>query len=495
MSAVAPSRPPRWGWLRAVGRSVRVPISSPVVVALAVVGLPIIALVIPPLGIVLVAVFVLAWVVRARLSTVLVAYTVVLFAIPARYTVGPFAVNAAQLLAFLAGFLWIGSKILPYVPIARGRNPVIVLVIAFFCVILLNYAYAHVYPLKSTQAKDIDRLTALLFSATVVAAAVADGIRTRAQLYRLMSTIVGMGTATAVLGVVQFVTGNTIVEVLRPPGFKSLGVSAIEHRAGFPRVAATAMHPIEMGIVWAVLIPVALHLARFAPTRRGRRAALGCALVLLLALPMAGSRSGFVVIAITLLIVGSRWTFRRQANVLAGLLVAMLFVTMISPGLVGAMGELVQGKAGVGSLVDRKQARERAFALAGQRPMFGQGYGTYNQKDLNSTLDNLWAESSIEIGWIGVGALVLFFLSGAVIAMTARARTDDRGLKDLALTLAAIIVAVAVAGWGLNILKYPMVLGVLYVFLGSTGVVYRLATRPEEAYIADADTTLALERV
>src|SRR3954452_23611280 len=82
-----------------------------------------IAVLIPPVGILAVAVVLLAWGVRARLSTVLVAYVVVLFLIPALYTVGPFAVNAAMLLAFLAGLLWIASKAIPDTAIGRGANP------------------------------------------------------------------------------------------------------------------------------------------------------------------------------------------------------------------------------------------------------------------------------------------------------------------------------------------------------------------------------------
>jgi hypothetical protein len=35
---------------------------------------------------------------------------------------------------------------------------------------------------------------------------------------------------------------------------------------------------------------------------------------------------------------------------------------------------------------------------------------------------------------------------------------------------------IAVAGWGLNIFKYPMVLGVLYLSFGCIGVVFRLVS-------------------
>lgn len=448
------------------------------IVVVAVLSTLALAVALPLVGVLALVLLVLAWVIRARLSTVLTTYVVVLFLISARYTVGPFAVNAAMLVAFLAGILWIGSKILPYVPIARGGNPITVILITFFCVILVNYATAHQYPLSTLQSHDIDRTTALLLSVTLVALAMVDGIRNRAHLYRLLSTLVGMGALVAAFGMIQFVTNSTFVGFLRPPGFDSLGLPPVERRAGFPRIAGTASHPIEMAIIWAVVIPIALHLARYAPTRMGRRASLVAAGMMLLALPLAGSRSGFVAAVICMLVIGSRWTFGQQARVAGGLILAMLFVTMLSPGLLGAMGELVQGKQGVGSLVDRKQARDRAFAVAGKRPLFGQGFGTYQQKQLDATIDNLWAESSIEIGWVGVGALVLLFLGGSSVALTARARTRDPAIRDLSLTLGAIPLAVAVAAWGLNIFKFPMVLGVLYVVFGCIGALFRLASRP-----------------
>ena len=119
------------------------------------------AIVVPPVGIAALAIFVLAWVIRAHLWTVVLAYVVVLFLIPARYTVGPFAVNAAMLLAFLAGFLWIGSKILPYVSIARGANPIVIVVLTFFFLVLLDFGLAHTLPMADLQSRNMDRLTAL----------------------------------------------------------------------------------------------------------------------------------------------------------------------------------------------------------------------------------------------------------------------------------------------------------------------------------------------
>jgi hypothetical protein len=334
--------------------------------------------------------------------------------------------------------------------------------------------------MTNLQGRNSDRITTLLASVTLVCCAVVDAVRTKEQLYRLLSTLVGMGTVTAFIGIIQFSTGITVVEALRPPGFKNLGIIPIEHRAGFPRVAATASHPIEMGIVWAVLIPLALHLSRHAPTQLRRRAALGSALVMLLALPMAGSRSAFAAAAVAFVIIASRWTFRRQANALAGLVVAGLLVAMISPGLLGAMGKLVEGKQGVGSLVDRRQAAQKAFQVAGKRPLWGQGFGSYTN-EVNSTVDNLWAEAAIEVGYIGIAGIALLFVSAAGIAMTARARarSRDRALRDLSLTLMGMTTGIAVAGWGLSIFKYPMVLGVLYLSFGCLGVAYRLVSAPQ----------------
>ena len=39
----------------------------------------------------------------------------------------------------------------------------------------------------------------------------------------------------------------------------------------------------------------------------------------------------------------------------------------------------------------------------------------------------------------------------------------------------AIIVAIAVAGWGLNSIRYPMLAGVLFVAIGMAGAVERLS--------------------
>jgi O-antigen ligase len=204
-----------------------------------------------------------------------------------------------------------------------------------------------------------------------------------------------------------------------------------------------------------------------------------------------------------MIVVGSRWSFRRQANVLVGLLVAVLFVTMLTPGLLAAMGKLVQGKAGTGSIQGRSQANEQALQVSAKHPWFGLGFGTLTtQGEAGAVItvnegyiDNVWVEFLLTTGWIGVVALGLFFLFGTFLGLTCRARAKDRAYRDLGLTLAAMVLGIAVAGWGLSLLQYPMLLGVLYVTLGCIGALLRMVSIPAEeqaAIEASVPTQLAL---
>ena len=204
------------------------------------------------------------------------------------------------------------------------------------------------------------------------------------------------------------------------------------------------------------------------------------ALLLAVVMPMALSRSAIVALVVIAVIMIPSWpSDRRWKAVIAGAAVAGL-LTVIAPGLLSTTNDLINGDQGAQSLAYRDQANEQAYKLAGERPWFGSGYGTFNSDD-QFILDNTYLTMMVEGGATGILALVVLMLVPAGVAIGVRRRTRDPAARDLAQTLLAMILAVAVAGWGLAFLGYPLLSGVLFITIGAVGALARMVpARPLE---------------
>ena len=103
--------------------------------------------------------------------------------------------------------------------------------------------------------------------------AVADGLRTRAELDRLLKTMVGLAAVMSFVGILQFLRIDLVQHIsipgLRPNSAQLFGVGS-RGDTHLARVAGTANHFIEYGVVLGLVLPIALHYAFFATSRRER---------------------------------------------------------------------------------------------------------------------------------------------------------------------------------------------------------------------------------
>jgi hypothetical protein len=76
--------------------------------------------------------------------------------------------------------------------------------------------------------------------------------------------------------------------------------------------------------------------------------------------------------------------------------------------------------------------------------------------------------------------------TGIATARRARRSTNDPALQALAQSLVAVIAVVALGGFGLNVLRFPITAGLLFAGIGASGAVLRIATRADAVGDADA---------
>jgi hypothetical protein len=404
-------------------------------------------------------------------EAVLASYAVLLLIIPSRFTVGSFAVTAAMVVGLLAGALWLGGVLVPDHGSPPRSGPARRAVLVYLSLMVLSYLVAVLRPLDATAANGADRRLVGLLSVVGVALLAIDGLRDRRAIYRVVGVLVAAGATVACVGILQYVIGVDLARSLRPPGFAAdSNFAFVVTRAGFDRVAGTARHPIEFGVVCASLVPIALHLAVHATRPVGRWASALAAGLLGLALPMALSRAAVLGVLAALAIMLPFMSAARRRKLIIGAGAVLVSITLLAPGILTVLGDLFFGRASAGSNRGRARAADTAFALFGEEPWLGHGFGT-----LGIVVDNQFLVTIVESGVLGIVAILVLGNGAILAARNARRATDDDRLRDLSIALIAVIAAIAIGSSGLATLVYPTTSGVLFLTVGLAGAVERIA--------------------
>jgi O-antigen ligase len=456
------------------------PAATAVVVSLRLIAVALLAWLVPLAGLFALTGLVVLWMLRARVevTTVLIVYGLALWLIPSRYTVGPFAVTGAMAVGFLAILLWGYGRSLPNSRVARGPSATNRAVLAFVVVTLIGYGAVLLRPLAELDQRSADRNLAVLVGLCGLAVAITDGMRTSRQLNRMLAAIVCAAAAVSIIGFLQYFARFDVAQYLHLPGFTGTGEEGfIYSRAGFRRVAGTARHPIEYGIALAATLPLALHLSTYARTLAGRNASRVGLLLIAGAIPLSLSRSAVLCVVLVALLLLPTYTSSRRWSILGTLTLLLLVLPLFLPGLFGTIGELLTGQEGTGSLETRGNAVEIGMNLIGDKPWFGYGFAVDSPSPI--IIDNQYLVTALEQGFLGLIAFLVLMFTGIAAARRARRLTTDPAQRDLAQSLVAVIAAVALGGFGLNVLRFPITAGLLFVGIGSAGALLRIVTRAD----------------
>lgn len=405
----------------------------------------------------------------------LVVYLVLLFLVPARLIIGPLGApgRPAGLVALGLLLWWVAARLVPSLGVNRRRQPLHVALGFFSAAIVLSYVVAvATRQLPADQLTGADRGLLSMAAWVGVACVAMDMIRRVESIERLVRVIVGLGAVVAAVGIVQFATGADIAQALRIPGLTpNAGLAFISERSEFRRVAGTASHPIELGMVLALCVPLALHLAFNATRDRLRWWA--AATLILVAVPMTLSRSAILGLAAGFLVLLPGWSGRRRA---AFALVAPVFLVAMRsliPGLLGTITSLFLHLGVDPSIKGRTEDYGSISEHIASSPWFGRGFATFLPSDF-FILDNQYLGSLVETGIVGLAALLLLLVVGFTSARAARRHATDPMTRDLAQSLAA---CVAVAGVGMATFDgfgFPFFAGLFFLLLGCIGALRRL---------------------
>ncbi len=328
--------------------------------------------------------------------------------------------------------------------------------------------------LRTTMMSAADRGLLALAGWTGVVVVTLDGLRTWKDLDRVVTWMVRFGTAVAVLGIVQFFTGFDVASYIHVPGLRANAeIFGTIDRSVLRRANATAIHPIEFGVVMGGIFPLALHRAI---GRHGRVLGWVPTSLIVSASLMSVSRSAALVVGIAMVVLIASWPSVWRGRALVAIPLATVALRVLVPGLVGTMRSLWLNLFADPSTTGRTSDYGIVFNLIGQTPVFGRGMFTFVPRYYR-TLDNQLLITLIETGIVGFIALSGLFGAAYFCARGARRRLSLRGPGHLGTALSAAVLGVYASFATFDALAFPMAAGLSFLLIGLSGAVWQIANR------------------
>jgi len=416
------------------------------------------------------------------IASLVTLYVLFLMAIPSAYTFAPLGGAGAP--STLLGVVFLIIYLLrwahPSSPIGSVRQPLRVAALGIFCAFFATYAAANLHLLEPVQENGTDRGLILICGWVGVLLLTADGVRSMRRLEVLLGRIIFGASAMAVLGIIQFFTALNIAKYIVIPGLTANEpYSDIAVRGAYNRPSATAIHPIEFGFVLAAVLPIAIHRARFAPKNRKFIRWLQVALISV-TFPMTVSRSailGFVVVMAVILPV---WPARDRWRALGVITIGVLGLQALVPGILRELIDLFFAVGTDSSTTSRTSAFSEATSVISQHPWFGEGFGAFLSSVYFYT-DDQYLNSAIELGLVGVTAIVALFITGWWSGRDVRRRSADPEIRHLGQCMAASCAVTLIVYGTFDALYFPMAAGITFLILGCLGALWRLTREPTGA--------------
>jgi O-antigen ligase len=402
-------------------------------------------------------------------------YTVLLMALPARLVVGTLgsAGSPASLFAIgcLLWWIWEALRRAPALPTAQFY-PVRLLAGCLTLCIAMSYIVAMRRPINGTEVAAADRGLLSFAGWMGVLMLAHDGVSNVARLHTFIRRLAILGGWLAALAIVQFVTGQSIVDLIKIPGLSSTSFSVgVVERNGFNRPSATAISPIEFSVVITMLLPLALVNGRIQDGRAALRRWLPVVLMMAV-VPIAMSRSAIVGALVALVIIIPALPRAQRWLLLVGSVLAAVVTFVAVPGVMGSTLRLFTGIKDDGSAQSRTDSYEIVWEYFMRNPLFGRGLFTFLPS--HRILDNQYLGLLLDIGLVGLCAVVGLLLAAVASGLDARHDSSVATERELAQALVASIMVGAVGFAVFDGLGFPMAAGLLFLVMGLVGALWRL---------------------
>lgn len=242
--------------------------------------------------------------------------------------------------------------------------------------------------------------------------------------------------------------------------------ASLADRNGATRAVGTTSHPIEFSVLASITVPLNLHLARFAVTRRGRVLAGFATVAALMAVPAGVARSGVIALVAAMLVY--MWSFKlKQLAVGFGAVAAVVALeAVVAPNTLYALWLTIVNSQEDQSVLDRVSDYANVAKTFRQFPVFGVGLGGSMPSGDRGALDNEWLQAIVQGGLVGLTAMIVLTLGGVfgLAAAIRSARTPRE--RDEAFALGAMFIGIMASSTTFDLLAFRQAPLVLFLTLG-----------------------------
>ena len=411
----------------------------------------------------------LAW------RTLLVATLFVILFVPIRrYALPgnlPFQLEAYRVLIAFVTCVWLAALLIdPRVRLQRSAmdGPLVAVFTVSALSIAVNVGRITDDGLTSDATKQLTFLASFLALFFLLSGL----MRRRVEIDFLLVVLVLGGCIVSAFSLVELRTGLNVFNHLELalPFLQQTQDSVVAARGGYVRVVASSQHPIALGAMFVLLIPIALYLFK----ARGQRLWLAAAAMLALGTMATGSRTAIVMllaIGLVYLMVKTRETIRFWPAVIP----LAIVIHFAMPGVMGSLyksffpqGGLIaeQADAGVGS--SRVTSFGPALDQVEQQPLLGSGFGarSFFGEGANSFIvDDQWLSTAMETGVLGVLAWLWLFVR--FLRRSFRHAREETGSESWFFTaMSASVLAFAVGMLTYDAFSFVQSTLILFVILG-----------------------------
>ena len=412
-------------------------------------------------------------------------FAVCLLVFPADYVLKPVGAGGyvAALLGYFALLAYFAAALFGQHNPFDYRYPVRMSLAVLWLSSLISFALTE-GTLVVTQQTAAERWLLQLADITGVILVTAEYLSTIEDIRKVLRAVAWGGAFCGLVAALQFWFAFDVTRYLRLPGFSVNAVESVNATIGFRgavhRVPGTAIDPIELGVVAAMLLPLVIYLAMYDKEHSALRRWTPVACIALAVLTSV-SRAAILgtVLALGVFIV-CQPPIKRLAAI-GAVLVAVAAVFVSAHGLLGTLKKFFLAGTSDNSIAHRVNNYPYVEQLVRQAPWLGQGGGTYIPQLATGSslhiLDNQYLTTAIELGLIGLFVLFTFLAWPAVAAFVARGRTSNPELRDLCAALGGSAVAAIFCSATFDSLSFPMFVNVEALVIGLIGAAWLLVGR------------------
>ena len=407
-------------------------------------------------------------------TSIVTIFLILLLAVPSKLTVAALggAGSPAQILGLGMLLWWLAERARRQQLAVSSSQPIRRCLLLLLTAVLASYVVGTTRAIADTELRSMQMGLLSVLAWIGVVLMTADGVRSMDRLQVVLDRLGLAGGLLALLAIAQFATGTPIIDNLTVPGLSSNSpLISVTAREGFDRPAGTAIHSIELAAVLSMILPVALHNA-FHSTHTGSVRRFFPAAAIALVIPLTLSRTAIVCSSIVLLVLLPTWsrTARRRAYILVGALAGLLYVAV--PSLLGTIAGLFTGIASDTSALSRTGSYALVLEFFQRSPVFGRGFLTFLPQ--YRILDNQYLGLLVDLGLLGLGALLALFLVTILTMIRLRLRNEAPSVRSAAQSLAAGLAAGAASFALFDAFSFPMAASCTFLLIGSATSLARL---------------------